>query len=272
MLSGAIAADDIHRFWDEVESAIENTADLTFSFFGQILKNHEVQGQVMRNGQVLRVIDLEDHVPMARDLMLAAPVTNFLSAYYDDAPTAIQTLTYKFSSQQGAHSDLHLVDPPTVGKHYFRESLTAAWFACEDADEQNGALIVYPGSHRLLKKPLKAFADNYGDWIEYLDRVCRDNGCLPELFRARKGDILIWHADLVHAGGPIEDLNRTRKSFVVHYARVDEAVPSQDPSRCKQRHLGGWYYAKTKPQPDTSEAVQTRRRRWTRRATTSSRG
>ncbi len=257
MIKGAVAADELDRFWAEVESAIETNPDLTFSLFGQILKNHEVRGQVLKDGQVLRIVDLEDHVPLARDLMLAPPVTTFLSAYYDDAPTAIQTLTYKFSSQQGAHSDMHLVSPPTVGQQYFRESLTAAWFACEDADERNGALIIYPGSHRLLKKPLQSFPD-YASWTDYLDRLCRDSGCMPEVFQARKGDILFWHGDLVHAGGGIQDYGRTRKSFVVHYARVHEAVPSQDPSRRKRQHLGGWYYEKATRWPHAAK------RRWFR--------
>lgn len=259
ILNGAITADELDKFWSEVDSAIDNTPDLTYSLFGQILTNREVQGQVLKDGQVLRIIDLEDHVPLARDLMLAAPVTAFLSAYYETAPTAIQTLTYKFSSQQGAHSDLHLVSPPTVGRNYFRESLTAAWFACEDVDERNGALIIYPGSHRLLKKPLQSFPD-YASWSAYLDRLCRESGCAPEIFRARKGDILFWHGDLVHAGGGIEDYGRTRKSFVVHYARVHEETPSQDPSRIKQPHLGGWYFAKQALDRRTRKRLRLRRR------------
>lgn len=243
VLPGALDSDSIDRFWDDVETQIEHNPELTFAMYGQILKNRDVQGRVMQNREVLRIIDLEDHVQRARDLMLSPPVTGFLSAYYDEVPTAIQTLTYKYSSQQGAHSDLHLVSPPTVGAYYFRESLAAAWFACEDADEQNGALVIYPGSHRLLKKPLQCFGDDYAAWVAYLDRLCRDHGCAPEVFRARKGDVLFWHGDLVHAGGRILDLQRTRKSFVVHYARVPESMSSPSPGKVKQRHLGGWLYA-----------------------------
>jgi hypothetical protein len=34
---------------------------------------------------------------------------------------------------------------------------------------------------------------------------------------AKKGDVLIWHADLMHGGAPIEDPKRTRKSLVAHF-------------------------------------------------------
>ena len=132
VLPGALDGDSVDRFWDDVETQIEHNPELTFARYGQILKNRDVQGRVMQNREVLRIIDLEDHVQRARDLMLSPPVTGFLSAYYDEVPSAIQTLTYKYSSQQGAHSDLHLVSPPTVGAYYFRESLAAAWFMRAD--------------------------------------------------------------------------------------------------------------------------------------------
>jgi ectoine hydroxylase-related dioxygenase (phytanoyl-CoA dioxygenase family) len=35
-------------------------------------------------------------------------------------------------------------------------------------------------------------------------------------FAARKGDVLVWHADLVHGGNPVSNVT-TRKSIVTHY-------------------------------------------------------
>ena len=244
VLQQAIDSPQVDDFWEEVERNIGGNEELTLAIYGEVLKNREVGGRVLRNQQVLRIIDLEDHSPKSHDMMLAPAVTRFFHAWYGEAPTAIQTLTYKYGSQQGAHSDLHLVSPPTVGPYYGRESLAAAWFACEDADEANGALVIYPGSHRLLKKPLQSFGDDYGAWVGYLDTLCRARGCEPEIFNARKGDILIWHGDLVHAGGPIRDFDRTRKSFVVHYARVPDSARAPDPSRLRRQHSGGWHFGR----------------------------
>jgi ectoine hydroxylase-related dioxygenase (phytanoyl-CoA dioxygenase family) len=38
---------------------------------------------------------------------------------------------------------------------------------------------------------------------------------------AKKGDVLIWHANLVHGGAPILNPALTRKSMVVHYYAND---------------------------------------------------
>jgi ectoine hydroxylase-related dioxygenase (phytanoyl-CoA dioxygenase family) len=77
--------------------------------------------------------------------MLAPVITRFLTRWYKGRrPTCLQTLTYKFSSEQGAHSDKKLVDPPQA-YDYDRETLVASWFALEPSSLKNGALIIYPG-------------------------------------------------------------------------------------------------------------------------------
>ena len=34
----------------------------------------------------------------------------------------------------------------------------------------------------------------------FIAKLIQDNGLEPEYFRARKGDVLIWHANLLHGG------------------------------------------------------------------------
>jgi phytanoyl-CoA hydroxylase len=36
-------------------------------------------------------------------------------------------------------------------------------------------------------------------------------------FSAKKGDVLLWHAELPHGGGEINKPGRTRRSLVTHY-------------------------------------------------------
>ena len=38
---------------------------------------------------------------------------------------------------------------------------------------------------------------------------------------AKKGDVFIWHANLIHGGSPIKDHSLTRKSMVIHYYAKD---------------------------------------------------
>ena len=69
---------------------------------------------------------------------------------------------------------------------------------------------VYDGTHH-------ASPDEEADWFDYVDVQIRLRGLRERKFMARKGDVLIWHADLVHGGSPVRDLGRTRSSMVCHY-------------------------------------------------------
>ena len=42
-----------------------------------------------------------------------------------------------------------------------------------------------------------------------------------KIFLAKKGDVLIWHANLFHGGEPHKNPEKTRKSMVLHYYNTD---------------------------------------------------
>ena len=46
--------------------------------------------------------------------------------------------------------------------------------------------------------------------------MCEERGLKTEKFMAKKGDVLIWHADLMHGGAPIQDRRLTRKRAWLH--------------------------------------------------------
>jgi ectoine hydroxylase-related dioxygenase (phytanoyl-CoA dioxygenase family) len=52
---------------------------------------------------------------------------------------------------------------------------------------------------------------------DYLETEIKKRGAKPEVFLARKGDVLIWHANLLHGGMPVLNPKLTRKSMVAHY-------------------------------------------------------
>src|SRR5690606_6055959 len=87
----------------------------------------------------------------------------------------------------------------------------------------------YPGSHK-LPYYLNADYDNEGndfligkyDYTAYenmLEKKIKENNLEKKIFRAKKGDLLIWHANLFHGGEPHPNKNKTRKSMVFHYYR-----------------------------------------------------
>jgi hypothetical protein len=63
-------------------------------------------------------------------------------------------------------------------------------------------------------------------------------------FAPRRGDVLIWSADLVHGGSSEMDPDSTRRSLVTHYCPVD-----REPEYFafwkhsgRRRHDSGGYY------------------------------
>lgn len=138
-------------------------------------------------------------------------------------PEPFQTITSHKGSQQGAHSDsIHMTTYP-LGY------LTAAWVAFEDIHPDCGPLVYYPGSHRLpylfskevgiteaefKETGYEAYSKKYEPAIQ---RIIQEKKLEPHYFHAKKGDVLIWHANLIHGGSVRKNLQLSRKAIVCHF-------------------------------------------------------
>ena len=148
-----------------------------------------------------------------------------LSFILDKDIVAFQTINFINGSEQRAHSDsIHMTTYP-LGY------LIAAWIALEDVTHDNGPLFYFPGSHQLpylLNNDFNEGATfltlgkkDYVDYEDVIEDLVKQKNYSRKEFLARKGDVLIWHANLVHGGAPILNKNSTRKSMVVHYYATD---------------------------------------------------
>ena len=168
--------------------------------------------------KVAKVSSLHHFFPRAGELIFPPAVLRFLTQIYEREPAVFQTMSMRWGSEEPLHIDtgpLALTEPM---------SMAASWVALEDVQENSGEFQFVPGSHRLPELlhhgTTKA---HHGDMLEYgkiLNRtseMCEERGLKTERFMARKGDVLIWHADLMHGGAVIEDRDRTRLSLVAHY-------------------------------------------------------
>lgn len=222
----AVSHEIIDQFAQDFNNLLQDNKPLKVNLLGEItsfqeLKTTEEKEKYIRYG---RFIDIEAFSRLGKDLILYPVISKFLTNLYQgNKPTNLQSLTYKYSSQQGEHSDRYLVSPDWAGD-YQRDSLVAAWIALEDAEENNGALVIYPGSHLIPnKKKLKEdFNNNYQEYVTYCQQICQQNQIEPQYFYAQKGDILFWHNDFIHAGGVVKDWSKTRFSIVCHYANIGE--------------------------------------------------
>jgi hypothetical protein len=133
-----------------------------------------------------------------------------------------QTITGHKGSEQLSHSDsIHMTTYP-IGY------LAANWIAFEDIAADSGPLEYYPGSHKqpyLFSKDVgipfeeagSSYAPYHAKYEPAVARVIAENGLKPEYFLAKKGDVLIWHANLLHGGSPRHNTLRSRKALVCHF-------------------------------------------------------
>ncbi len=148
-------------------------------------------------------------------------ITGLFEFIFGQPVITFQTINFLTGSEQQAHSDsIHMTTYP-LGY------LTAAWFALEAIDDSNGPLFYYPGSHRLpyvLSPDLDAKSgvlllnpDTHRQYETKIAAIIREQGLEKKVFHAQKGDVFLWHANLLHGGSPITNPARTRKSMVAHY-------------------------------------------------------
>lgn len=145
--------------------------------------------------------------------------------------------------------------------------LTAAWIACEDIHPDCGSLVYYPGSHKLPYVFSKDAGisetdfkiDGYKPYHAKYEPLIQESvsRIAPQYFHARKGDVLIWHANLIHGGSPRKNLDFSRHSIVCHYFVKDRS--SITTSRRLARKANTWAPASCATRPETSKDCAGRR-------------
>jgi ectoine hydroxylase-related dioxygenase (phytanoyl-CoA dioxygenase family) len=106
--------------------------------------------------------------------------------------------------------------------------LIANWIAFEDITPDSGPLEFYPGSHRLpysysrecgiaLDEGRGGYGAYHAKYETHVQRQIAEHNLTPHYFNARKGDVLFWHANLLHGGSLIQNQQRSRRALVCHY-------------------------------------------------------
>lgn len=135
--------------------------------------------------------------------------------------TLFQTINFINGSQQRTHSDaVHMTTFP-------KGNLIATWVALQDVTIDDGLLHYYPGSHKLpyimnedydnIGTKYKLGNKNYTVYEDKIEEIIQKNNLEKKEFLAKKGDVLIWHANLLHGGNKVNKIENTRKSMVFHY-------------------------------------------------------
>lgn len=218
--------------WFTIERGVE--AELVDELVWDVRNHHRYAGLFLatdhRHGAAMKVtgsepdsyeslFDLYVNLPSSRNVCLHPGIMRLLRLVFEAEPLAFQQLLFQRSNGHPAHQDTAFVavEEPCL--------MAATWIALEDIREGSGELAYYDGSHRLpdhaFKDGGKRFVTGADDAVKYsadLVAACERLGMPYRRFLAKKGDVFVWAADLVHASHPRSLPEETsRMACVTHY-------------------------------------------------------
>lgn len=158
--------------------------------------------------------------PVAMRYMLDPRVRPILRDLFGEEAVAAQSMFYfkpPGARGQSFHQDNYYlrVKPGTC---------MAAWVAIDDADSENGGMMVVPGSHKMdIACPEKADSK-----ISFTgDLVPVPQGMTPMQTNLKAGDVLFFNGSLIHGSDPNTSKTCFRRAFICHYLPVNSAELSE---------------------------------------------
>jgi SAM-dependent methyltransferase len=161
-----------------------------------------------------------------RDLCLYKPLCDMLEHLIGERMALQLNLTGWVTTQRAWHQDGYL-NPPHIYDHY-----CAVWFALDTIPPDSGPFEYVPGSHRMpflsQDKVIALLPEHERDPVTwpwrtermlapFFEHEIESQGLRVERFLAAKGDVLIWHARLLHRGSRARQPGAVRKAIIAHY-------------------------------------------------------
>jgi hypothetical protein len=172
------------------------------------------------NGDGLRLQDAWYFNPNVKRIACNEKVIALLSRLYGRRAWPFQTLNFPVGTQQHFHTDsVHFSSIP-------ERFMCGVWTALEDIDEDRGPLVYYPGSHKWpiftnehigLRAGDTETSPDQRNFEPMWEALVESTGLKPVHFLPKKGQALIWAANLLHGGSRQRSSELTRWSQVTHY-------------------------------------------------------
>ncbi|HDR9765358.1 TPA: phytanoyl-CoA dioxygenase family protein [Burkholderia cepacia ATCC 25416] len=231
-----------------------------------------------------RIQDAWINDPDVKEIATNRALLDLLGRLYGRTAFPFQTLNFRVGTQQKMHTDaVHFSSIP-------QRFMCGVWVALEDISAEAGPLQLVPGSHNW---PMidNAMAGRQGFGVpsesaqlpyqEIWDAMVEAKAASIKTFEARKGQALIWCANLLHGGSLQIDPAMTRWSQVTHYffddciyytpAFSDEylgrlqlrnLVSVVDGTRKRNSYLGEEITPPARTSPRASRALVKKLRKW----------
>lgn len=176
-------------------------------------------------GRYVNIVNLDRKVPAVYDLMMDLGILKLVDSLQSARmiPLATNYFFCKPANALEAGSNLHqdnLYPKSPYG------SYIAVGVALDDADECNGALIVYPGTHKLGEVPSHS-SENFQ--IDKSGKIASANPIgnavvLPEdsvstQLSYAKGSLVILHGHLIHGATKNSSESRWRRTLYINYIK-----------------------------------------------------
>jgi phytanoyl-CoA hydroxylase len=170
-----------------------------------------------------RMMHPHRYCDLAMQTMLHPRIAAALTGLLGEEPLAAQSMFYfkpPGAKGQALHQD----------NFYLRVSpgsCMAAWVAVDPALEENGGLVVVPGSHRC-----QVFCPERADsTVSFTTELVRPPAGLAEQrLDLAAGDTLFFNGSLIHGSYPNRSRDRFRRAFICHYVGVSA------------REMSHWYF------------------------------
>ncbi len=148
ILEQAIATQWLDQLWSEVEELFEHNEKYKIKvqvdlpeYAGRAVQEACNLPKEVLNGKHIKVMDFHNSSVIAKKVMLHNNIISFLEAVFGEKVVAMQSLLFKWGSQQPTHQDFAYVVSENPSH------LAASWIALEDIHVDSGPLFYYPGSH-----------------------------------------------------------------------------------------------------------------------------
>ena len=141
---------------------------------------------------------------------------------YNAKPLPFSTINFVAGTEQPFHSDsIHFGSMP-------EKYLVGAWVALESTNKDNGPLAVIPKSHKFplmsyqtlkLKTPtsMKELEKSYRVYEKFIHNLIKIKKLKIKELHVKKGQAILWSANLIHGGTKLRKKKLTRKSQVIHF-------------------------------------------------------
>jgi ectoine hydroxylase-related dioxygenase (phytanoyl-CoA dioxygenase family) len=174
---------------------------------------------------ITRIQDAWTYNADVKEIACLPRVLEVLRVLYRREPIPFQTLNFNVGTQQKTHSDMiHFSSIP-------QRFMCGVWIAFEDIHAGNGPLHYYPKSHKLpffdmvdmnlRASDSRSMDETYGyyarQYEDFIEASIQEMGLKKAILNMKKGQALIWAANLLHGGEKITQEGATRWSQVTHY-------------------------------------------------------